>query len=186
MKSSRKYPQPQLQYFDVSAAMTCTNGQSCRKSTKLPICTLPLLNKKMYVINTAPLVQSAMRNKTLEFGARIEEIAQAMGVDVTITRRLVRENAIEEISKITIAALSGDNLLNMNLNALHYIGDRFNAVKPGSPVEISDFYHWTRDIIGTATTRALYGEHSPFNNHELVDSIWSVTFFVVSKNCMIY
>ncbi|KAF4911041.1 Cytochrome P450 52A5 [Colletotrichum viniferum] len=142
------------------------------KSTKLPICTLPLLNKKMYVINTAPLVQSAMRNKTLEFGARIEEIAQAMGVDVTITRRLVRENAIEEISKITIAALSGDNLLNMNLNALHYIGDRFNAVKPGSPVEISDFYHWTRDIIGTATTRALYGEHSPFNNHELVDSIW--------------
>ncbi|KAI8315517.1 Cytochrome P450 52A5 [Colletotrichum sp. SAR11_59] len=113
------------------------------KSTKLPICTLPLLNKKMYVINTAPLVQSAMRNKALEFGARIEEIAQAMGVDVTITRRLVRENAIEEISKITIAALSGDNLLNMNLNALHYIGDRFNAVKPG-----------------------------PFNNPELVDSIW--------------
>ncbi|KAF6798912.1 prostacyclin synthase, partial [Colletotrichum musicola] len=85
------------------------------KNTKLPICTIPLLNKKMYLINTAPLAQSAMRNKTLEFGARIEEIGQAMGVDPAITKRLVRENAVEEISRITVAALSGDNLYNLNI-----------------------------------------------------------------------
>ncbi|KAF9871136.1 prostacyclin synthase [Colletotrichum karsti] len=126
----------------------------------------------MYVVNTASLVQSCMRNKNLDFGARIEEIAAAMGVDTTITRRLVRENAVEEISRVTISALSGDNLLRLNLMALEYIGSRFNEVKAGTPIEIDDFYHWTRDLIGTATTRALYGEHSPFNDPKLVDCIW--------------
>lgn len=140
----------------------------------MPICTLPLLNKKMYLINTAPLVQSTMRNKTLEFGARIEEIGQSMGVDPAITKRLVRENAVEEISRITVAALSGDNLYNLNLAALRYIGSRFNKVKAGVPVEIDDFYNWTRDLIGVATTRALYGEQSPLNNTELVDCIWYI------------
>ncbi|KAF6798866.1 prostacyclin synthase, partial [Colletotrichum musicola] len=82
------------------------------------------------------------------------------------------ENAVEEISRITVAALSGDNLYNLNIAALRYIGSRFNQIEAGNPVEISDFYHWTRDLIGIATTRALYGEQSPFNNTELVDSIW--------------
>ncbi|KAL0940458.1 prostacyclin synthase [Colletotrichum truncatum] len=142
------------------------------QSTTLPICTLPLLNKKIYLINTAPLVQSAMRNKTLEFGARIEEIGRAMGIDPIITGRLVRENAVDEISRITIAALSGDNLYKLNLTALQYISGRFNDVKADSPVHIENFYHWTRDIIGNATTRALYGEQSPFNEAGLVDCIW--------------
>ncbi|KAF6794640.1 prostacyclin synthase [Colletotrichum sojae] len=146
--------------------------ENLARNAKLPICTLPLLNKKMYLINTAPLVQSAMRNKTLEFGARIEEIGQAMGVDPAITKRLVRENAVEEISRITVAALSGDNLYDLNIAALRYIGSRFNEIEAGTSFEIGDLYHWTRDLIGVATTRALYGEQSPFNNTELVDSIW--------------
>lgn len=130
----------------------------------------------MYVINNANLVQSAMRNKTLEFGARIEEIGRIMGVDPVIVKRLVKENAVEEISRVTVSALSGENLLTLNLNALKYIGGRFNEVKPGSPLQIDDVHHWSRDLIGQATTRALYGEHSPFNNPELVDAIWYVLF----------
>ncbi|TID04951.1 25-hydroxycholesterol 7-alpha-hydroxylase [Colletotrichum higginsianum] len=143
------------------------------KQSKLPVCTIPVLNKKMYVINNANLVQSAMRNKTLEFGARIEEIGRIMGVDPVIVKRLVKENAVEEISRVTVSALSGENLLSLNLNALKYIGGRFNEVKPGSPLQIDDVHHWSRDLIGQATTRALYGEHSPFNNPELVDAIWT-------------
>ncbi|UQC81080.1 prostacyclin synthase [Colletotrichum lupini] len=143
------------------------------KRTKLPICTIPVLGKKMYVINSAPLVQSAMRNKTLEFGARIEEIGRAMGINPDVTHRLVKENAVEEISRVTISALSGENLLKLNLSALDYIGSRFNEVKPGSPEKIDDVFYWARGLIGVATTRALYGEHSPFNNLELVDAIWT-------------
>ncbi|TDZ41095.1 25-hydroxycholesterol 7-alpha-hydroxylase [Colletotrichum trifolii] len=142
------------------------------RNSKLAICTLPLLNKKLYVINRPPLVQSAMRNKVFDFGPRIEEIGKALGVDTTVTQRLVRENAVEQVSRITIAALSGDNLYKLNLKALQYISSRFNDVKHGSHVEIPDFWYWTRDVIGTATTRALYGDQSPFNNLELVDSIW--------------
>ncbi|GJC91528.1 prostacyclin synthase [Colletotrichum higginsianum] len=93
----------------------------------------------MYVINNANLVQSAMRNKTLEFGARIEEIGRIMGVDPVIVKRLVKENAVEEISRVTVSALSGENLLSLNLNALKYIGGRFNEVKPGSPSRLTTF-----------------------------------------------
>lgn len=142
-----------------------------------PISTLPILNKKMYVINSSPVIQSGMRNKLLGFGERVEEIAKGLNQPMETIARLVHGDPapIDELSKITIASLSGDNLARLNVNALGWIADQLNKFEPGSPFVIDDFSDWCRDFIAMATGVALYGKNSPLNDPEILRCIQYVT-----------
>lgn len=145
-----------------------------RKRSGQPICTLPVLNKKIYVINTSPAIQAGMRNKLLTLANHKAEIAKSLGQSPEVIHRLMEGTADEEIYKVTISSLTGENLVNLNKMALSYISDYLNAVEPGSPVEIDNLFSWSRDLIGIATTWGLYGKNNPYRERELVHCIWYV------------
>lgn len=138
----------------------------------MPICTLPTFGKKIYLINAPPLVQSGMRNKLLTLGDHKAEITKSLGQPPEIIQKLMQGTADEDIYKVTIGSLVGENLASLNKMALSYISGFLNEVPAGSPVEIDNFFSWTRDLIGIATTWGLYGKNNPYREREMVHCIW--------------
>lgn len=132
------------------------------KSKKLPICSLPMLNGKVYVINSPAMIDKAMKNGDLSFDPFAKELVGKTFGFQPAHMRLLHDDQIyhQYIGKIA-GGLSGPSLAKLNIIALNFIATSLDPIQEGKYLDIPDPLIWLRDIMGTSIAGALFGDHNP-------------------------
>lgn len=147
--------------------------------TNLPIATLPIMNKKLYVIFSAPLQQSAMRSKNMEpeaftanFIPRIFGIKQGT-LDAMLGRDGIHESMSGPMQRVFQTTLSGDALHDLTLSTMDCVADTLNAIGD-SGLEVQNLYMWLREVMSYATSVGLFGrENNPYGKEPtVIDAQW--------------
>ncbi|KAI1381879.1 cytochrome P450 [Hypoxylon crocopeplum] len=145
----------------------------CHKSG-LPIYTLPLLHKKVYVINSPIFVSAAFSNKNLSFGPFIIDFVQRMEeLSVTARRAYSEEGMHTKLMQIFSMYMTGRYLRSMNSVQLEEIFRYLPGCGPG--VETENLWIWLRDILTLGKTTMLLGSrNNPWkNDHSLIEDYWN-------------
>ncbi|KAF7556298.1 hypothetical protein G7Z17_g1523 [Cylindrodendrum hubeiense] len=143
------------------------------KEAHMPICTLPMLNGKLYVINSPSLIQSALRNNDVSFDPFLIEFSKGMfGLTPTLLEAISQDSLMKELLETISSTLMGESLHKLNVVALTSLIQHLNAVQAGTPFIVADSFLWIRDIVTEATTRALFGEMNPFTA-EHIPHLWT-------------
>ncbi|KAE9372552.1 cytochrome P450 [Stipitochalara longipes BDJ] len=149
------------------------------KMHSMPVYTLPILNKKIYVVASPSLLQSVFRCKELSFEPFMLEFSQRLlGVSDKVmepTRRKP-ENAkapsfVQQVIKEIYTSLSGGSLVHMNLNTLNSFASVLNSIHDTTLVE--GLYVWLRSTLTLATTNSMFGAYNPMRlQPHLIDFYW--------------
>ncbi|KAI8651201.1 hypothetical protein NCS55_01363700 [Fusarium keratoplasticum] len=133
----------------------------------LPICTLPMLHGKMYIINAPDLITAAMKNGDISFDPFLLEVPVGLfGLSKKLSDIIEQRHVIDGLLNVIHYTLMGDHLSRMNITALTKMMQTLNDVGP-SPVEVSDAYEWSWDVLGNATMVAIFGEKNPLTPEHL-------------------
>ncbi|KAI5460810.1 cytochrome P450 [Mariannaea sp. PMI_226] len=137
------------------------------KENTLPICTLPMLSGKLYVINSPGLVSAAMKNKDLSFDPfSLEFSSGAMGLTKEHIRLYSKPGTIEKIYNVIHMSLTGENLGKMTIVGLDEISLILNAI-PTDESRIPNSLEWFRRPMFNTVMKCLYGEKNPFGEEEM-------------------
>ncbi|RGP67299.1 7-alpha-hydroxycholest-4-en-3-one 12-alpha-hydroxylase [Fusarium sporotrichioides] len=132
------------------------------KQRREPIATLPMLNGKLYVINSPDLIQSALRNNDISFVPFILESSQAMwGLSDNAMASISVEANLKGGMQLIHSTLGGESLHKLNGNSLSRFMTYLNRVKPGQTHQVTDTYLWLRDMLTDASATALFGSKNP-------------------------
>ncbi|KAK0635126.1 cytochrome P450 [Bombardia bombarda] len=146
----------------------------------LPIATLPMADKRMYMLTSPALIQAAMRSRSLSFEPFMNEFAQKM-VALTDAEWAPVPALTPQFIKTIHASLTGDHLAKMNLVALNnHVAFFLNKVIPPTSfsacLEIPDLYAHLKTLVTLATADGLYGPDpatNPFRARpSLIDDLW--------------
>ncbi|KAK4106331.1 cytochrome P450 [Parathielavia hyrcaniae] len=126
------------------------------KSARLPICTLPELTGKRYVLNSPTLISAAMRCPNLSPNLSVMLICKnGLAANAAELERLKEPGYIEALRK-TIAG---------HLNRLGLDGGG------GGVCEVPHVGDWLMDVLSLLTMTAFYGSRNPIRGDRLRD-IW--------------
>ncbi|KAF5000057.1 hypothetical protein FGRMN_2068 [Fusarium graminum] len=132
------------------------------KDRRMPICTLPVLNGKLYVINSPDLIQSALRNNDISFGPLFTEFAVGMwGLSENAVKLLKDETNVKGGLSIIHTTLMGEPLYKLELNALRAFAVHLNRIQTQETLDIPDVFMWLRDTLTQTAATALFGEKNP-------------------------
>ncbi|KAF9777145.1 hypothetical protein IL306_004571 [Fusarium sp. DS 682] len=132
------------------------------KDRKVPICTLPMLNGKVYVINSPDLIQSALKNNDISFDPFLIGFSKALwGLSQNAADSIADKANLKGGLTIIHSTLMGEPLHRLNLNALTRLMTYVNPIRPGEALDVPDVYIWLRDILTDATMTALFGKKNP-------------------------
>ncbi|KAM5344429.1 hypothetical protein ACJ41O_012965 [Fusarium nematophilum] len=136
--------------------------------SSLPICTLPMLNGKMYIINSPDLISAALKNTDLSFDPFLTEAPKGLfGLNDKMIKIIDNKTVRDELMGIIHSALMGEPLYKMNVAALTKLMETLNGIEPGSTLDAPDTYSWLWDVVGTGTVYALFGEKTPYTSKDL-------------------
>ncbi|KAH6684949.1 cytochrome P450 [Plectosphaerella plurivora] len=142
------------------------------KEKAFPICTLPMLNGKIYVINSPGLVSAAMKSPDVSFEPFFLELsAGAVGLRESELDMLRRDGNLDKFMNLVHNDFKGTSLAKLNVAALTKLAETLDAVPIGEDLVIPDVWLWLRDVLIEAVTSSLFGEHNPFNE-ELHADVW--------------
>lgn len=111
----------------------------------LPICTLPMLHGKMYIINSPDLIISAMKNQQISFDPFLLEFSQGtLGLHENTMRVISNKEVIDELLFTIHNTLMGEPLYKMNVVALTNLMENLNNK---TTIEVSDTYDWMWKVI---------------------------------------
>lgn len=140
---------------------------------RMPICTLPMLNGKLYVINSPSLIQAALRNNDISFDPFIVEFSKGIfGQNEKQVEVISRPTVMKELLDIIHSSLLGEPLHRLNVVALEKMMGHINVIQPNSPAAIPDAFIWIRDMMTEATAVALFGKKNPITP-EHVHLLWT-------------
>ncbi|KAK1757983.1 25-hydroxycholesterol 7-alpha-hydroxylase [Echria macrotheca] len=140
---------------------------------QMPICTLPILGGKLYVINSPEFAQSAILNRSLSFEPYVTDFIRRM-TDVGDKAMKIYEDPafFSRWLKIVYSSLTGPHLLAVNSAALRVVVNELNEL-PVAGVDVPDLFLWARDLISLASTTALFGDKNPWKlDPRLLDAYW--------------
>ena len=139
----------------------------------MPICTLPIFNGKLYVINSPELAQSAIRSRSLSFEPHVTEFIEKMTNIGESAMNTYRDPAFfSQWIKTVYSTLTGDHLLIVNAAALNVVADSLNGV-PAQGTTVQDLFIWTRDLLTMAGTTSLMGSKNPWKaDANLCEAYW--------------
>ncbi|THY99138.1 cytochrome P450 [Aureobasidium pullulans] len=155
----------------------------CRK-TGYPICTIPLLTGKAYVVGCPSTIQASFRNRDISFAPFAIEFVDRMDVLSQAAKKAYAEGLHEAVIKTFHSTMNGASLRKMNVVALQEVARLLpgGATEPADPqtgcqttsVQVEDVWVWLRDIMTISTTTALFGKkNSPWLKHpSLVKTYW--------------
>ncbi|KAM0273895.1 hypothetical protein ACHAQH_008157 [Verticillium albo-atrum] len=130
--------------------------------SSMPICTLPMMNGKMYVINSPSLITAAMRNTDISFDPFLLEFsAGIIGMTTKHIRIMEPEPTMKSLMHAIHSGLMGDPLHRMNVAALENLALTLNGIKPGAALAVADSFLWLRELMTVATLTALFGQKNP-------------------------
>lgn len=139
---------------------TILTGHS--KERRMPICALPMLNGKVYIINSPDLIQSALKNNDISFDPFLVEFSKAMwGLSQNAGDLISDKEYLKTGLSIIQSTLMGEPLHRLNLSALTRLMTYLNPIRPGEELDAPDVFIWLRDILTDATATALFGAKNP-------------------------
>lgn len=140
---------------------------------RLSIYTLPLLNKKVYVINSPALVNAAFANKNLSFGPFIIDFVKRMDELSPVARKAyVEEGMHAQLMQAFSTYMTGKHLKNMISVQL---GEVFRHLPcEALSMEVPDLWLYLRDILTLGKTTMLLGSrNNPWKRDpSLIESYW--------------
>ncbi|TLD34163.1 hypothetical protein PspLS_01194 [Pyricularia sp. CBS 133598] len=143
-----------------------------KRTRGAPICTLPMLAGKMYVIYSPAMIQAAMRSRDLSFLPFAEHWSEDV-VGIQKDHLALVMPHMERLSHNFWTGTSGDNLARLNVAALRELAGELNAVPASSGVEgalrIANLSVWIRRVISLSTFRAIFGERNPLGEEDAED-----------------
>jgi hypothetical protein len=140
---------------------------------KLPICTLPILGGKLYVVTDPALAHSAALNRNLSFDPFLIEYSRRL---LDVSERAVAGMKDHEWYlkwlRIIYGAMTGSDLAALNAASVRSLLQSFNAV-PKEGVVVDSLWDWVSGVMGLASTDGLYGRRNPFRlDPGLTESYW--------------
>ncbi|TLS23782.1 uncharacterized protein PpBr36_06640 [Pyricularia pennisetigena] len=143
-----------------------------KRTRGAPICTLPMLAGKMYVIYSPAMIQAAMRSKDLSFLPFAEHWSEDV-VGIQKDHLALVMPHMERLSHDFWIGTSGDNLARLNVAALRELAAELNTVPASSGIEgalrIPNLSVWIRRVISLSTFRALFGKRNPLSEEDAED-----------------
>ena len=145
----------------------------------MPVYTLAILNKKIYVFSSPSLLQIIFRSKNLSFEPFMLEFSQRLlGVSDKVMEptkpkpeHAKKPSFVQQVIKEIYSSLSGECLMAMNLSTLNGVASVLNAVN--DTVSVNGLYIWLRSILTLATTDSLFGKHNPMRlQPHLISLYW--------------
>lgn len=138
----------------------------------MPICTLPVLTGKIYVVNSPALISAAMRSRALSMLPFIELFsANALGMSEVEKAKLKDPAYIPTALQPIHESLMKEPLRELAGAGLRRIAADLNSVGPS---HVPDTLGWLRDAMGQAVVAALYGEKNPMTP-EVHRHVWCVS-----------
>ena len=147
-----------------------------RSRTNAPVVTLPMLNKKTYIIFSPHLAQQGFKHHNLDFDliglAFARQVASIS--DQAMVERV--KKGPDTYTTDTLAAikngLTGRELHGMNAAMLSYVAGQLNAISDESS-RVPGLWLWMRDIMSMATVEAFYGHANPFRDDiAFLEHLW--------------
>lgn len=142
----------------------------------MPICTLPILGGKLYVINSPDLAHAAIRNRALSFEPYVTDFIRKL-TDVGDIAMKIYENPafFSQWLKIVYSSLTGEHLMGINSTTLQIVTSALNEISPDG-IAIPDLFVWTRDLMTLASTTSLLGSKNPWRlDKRLFSAYWCVS-----------
>ncbi|KAK0646535.1 cytochrome P450 [Cercophora newfieldiana] len=138
-----------------------------------PICTLPMLGGKIYLINSPSLIAAAMRNRELSFDPFAIDFAEGLlGIERKYVDGLFATPGWVQTMTDTIhAALAGENVRAMKAACYREVAKTLNGYERGQTMEVANSYEWLALMVPRAFTRALFGEKNPFDDRS-IQAVW--------------
>ncbi|KAI1808931.1 cytochrome P450 [Daldinia bambusicola] len=136
------------------------------------IYTLPLLHRKVYVINSPTLVQAAFANRRLSFMPFVVDFVRRMD-ELSPSARGIYADIHPQVMQSISTHMTGKQLKRMNSVQLK----EFLPYLPedGVVLEVENLWFWLRDILTVGTTSMLFGARdNPWKKHpSLVKAYWN-------------
>ncbi|KAH7312697.1 cytochrome P450 [Stachybotrys elegans] len=168
--------QPTIPFVGHLISMLTERGSWYRrlyKKSSLPIFTLPILNGKLYVMNSPALVQAAMRTPEISFDPFFAEFTNGMlGLNSRQAAVINNKKCMEELLQIIHTTLMGPPLHKVNVNALGYLAGELNKVPRDRSLQVANSFLWLRNHLTTATGVGLYGKNNPLAD-KAIDLLWT-------------
>jgi hypothetical protein len=140
----------------------------------MPICTLPMLNGKMYVINSPTLISAATRCKELTFEPFVLEFTTGvLGLSKRHIEVYSKPGFLESVTPVVHSSMTGDELRKMMARGLTRLSSVLNAIKPGTTLEVDNSLRWFRDVMSQAIMYSLFGKNNPMGPEEIA-ALWYV------------
>jgi hypothetical protein len=139
----------------------------------MPICTLPILGGKLYVINSPDLASSVIRSRTLSFEPYVTDFIRKMtGIGDAAMKIYENPQFFSQWLKIVYSSLTGDHLLRVNSAALKVLTSSLGDI-PANGTVVPDLFLWTRDLMTLASTTSLMGRKNPWKSDlRLFNAYW--------------
>lgn len=138
----------------------------------MPACTLPMLNGKMYMLNSPSLISAAFKARTLSFDPFLLKTIHYM---IPISTKAIGIFKSEEFYhpwvKIIYSKMTGNDLYRMNVVVLNDVYDQINRLPLN--MEVEDTWIWFRSFLTTSTITSLLGKDNPWRkDRSLVAKFW--------------
>ncbi|KAI0129669.1 cytochrome P450 [Xylariales sp. AK1849] len=139
----------------------------------MPACTLPMLNGKMYIINSPELISATFKARTLSFDPYLHKtIGSMVPLSKQAKTMFAEEHFYHHWIKVIYGKMTGTDLLKMNTVVLTDIFRQVNALPRA--VEVEDTYVWLRNVLTTSTISALLGTKNPWReDRSLENKYWT-------------
>ena len=154
------------------------------RKKRLPICTLPMMGGKMYLISSPPLIAAAMRNRDLSLAPyAVKFSGNLFGIPQEYLDRWSRPGWFDGLVHVVHNSLAGDNLRETNVACYRELAAILNQYEGGRTIELPNARDWLAEVVTRAFTRALFGEKNPVKVEDF-GALWYVIFQERwSRNC---
>ncbi|CAK4034141.1 cytochrome P450 [Lecanosticta acicola] len=175
--------QPRVPFFGHIMGLMWYNHEYlamiCQR-TGQPICTIPMLHRKAYVLGSPSTVQAAFRSKAISFAPFAVDFVSRMDVLSPEAKKAYAEGLHEAVIQTFSSTMSGSSLRRMNAVALQEVArllpDPFaaSADRLSNALEVQDIWSWLRSVMTISTTSSLFGEqNNPWvKDPSLVETYW--------------
>jgi hypothetical protein len=138
----------------------------------MPICTLPILNGKMYMITSPELISASLKARTMSFEPILfSQLQKLCPVSDSAMKTFMSHEFSARWNKIIWSKMAGLDLLRLNVEVLNSIFKQLDELPHDTA--IPDAYIWFRDLLSTATISALLGSKNPFlADPTLIEDYW--------------